>query len=208
MIMNQVTSNQRIIAALIDYIPILIISMIGGIISFFVMYPIFYDIFANSSNIRFMDDMMILMRYSISISVILMVLNYSYYLCKDLFGGQSMGKRMRKLQIVRKNGSGPVSNARLVLRNLFVFIYIVEFVMYFIDPSQRLGDKACDTMVVNADESNAQPYDKGKVVLTILIVFLCLCVFAAIYYFVMIIFFEQYFQMIDQMTMQNSYQNM
>ena len=80
--------------------------------------------------------------------------------------------------------------------------------MYFIDPSQRLGDKACDTMVVNADESNAQPYDKGKVVLTILIVFLCLCVFAAIYYFVMIIFFEQYFQMIDQMTMQNSYQNM
>jgi len=74
---------------------------------------------------------------------------------KDIVNGQSIGKRLMKIRVLKKDGSKP-SPRILVLRNLTLFIWFVDAYLYF-SKGERLGDILFKTTVcdVSADVSSA-----------------------------------------------------
>ena len=84
----------------------------------------------------------------------------SLFLCKDLINGKSIGKRIVNLRIVG-NLQSEVSPIRLILRNMFFFIWPVELIFCLINPEKKLGDIVFGTKVV-LDEGNIKPIDIKK----------------------------------------------
>ncbi len=199
---REVTGTKRFVSALIDYIVMMVISFIMStplMIFFFTSFSSFIPETSGSNPAAMFGVMQEMMSSMMKYQMVAMVVTYLYFLCKDLFGGRSPGKRSQNLQLVMKDGSGPVSNLRMVLRNITIIIWFVELVMYFANPKQRLGDMLCGTTVVNATEENKQETDNGKVAITIGIVFLVLCVVCFLYYKLMLLFFEFYFNMLSNL---------
>ena len=198
--MPEVSGSRRLMSAFIDYLPMFCLSLLTIPFIFLSMsnlYTIDHALGANVAAVSVFESMKNMFLYL----SIFMVISYEYFLCKDLFGGRSIGKRSQGLQLVRCKANGPVSNARMVVRNLFILIWIVEVIMYFANPRQRLGDIVCDTTVVPADESNRQPYDGKKVALTMLIVFVGVCLFALLYYKAMCLYFDFVIQTIENASL-------
>ena len=81
---------------------------------------------------------------------------FSIFLCKDLIGGGSIGNRIAKLKVVNSNESF-VTPLKLILRNIFVFIWPVEILMCFINPEKKFGDIVFGTKVVQYDNRNTNP---------------------------------------------------
>jgi uncharacterized RDD family membrane protein YckC len=81
---------------------------------------------------------------------------FSIFLCKDLIGGGSLGNRIAKLKVVSSNKSF-VTPLKLILRNIFVFIWPVEILMCFINPEKKFGDIVFGTKVVQYDNRNTNP---------------------------------------------------
>jgi len=83
------------------------------------------------------------------------VMYWAYYMVFEiLWGGQSPGKRILKLRVVRLDGT-PASAGQIVIRNvgrlvdIFPGFYAVGVVVMFLnDQSRRLGDLAAGTLVV------------------------------------------------------------
>jgi len=196
-ILEPVKSSKRVVSALIDYLPLVGLSFVGssiGMIIFFESFPAEYLQQSQMSDedafrmVTSMFDSLYVIFYPISIS---MALGYTYFLCKDLFGGRSLGKRSQKLQLVRLDGSS-VSYIRMIIRNLFIIIWPVELIMYLANSGQRLGDLACNTTVVAATEDNRQIVDKQKVTITIIIVAVLCSFIAVLYYWGMKAIFDWY----------------
>lgn len=84
-----------------------------------------------------------------------MSLLYSLFFCKDIFGSQSIGKRIFKLKVINtkidKNddmvNTLELSSIRLILRNLFIYIWPIEIIL-IISKTKRLGDLIVKTKVV------------------------------------------------------------
>lgn len=202
-----VSPSKRFVSALIDYIPMLMITTIANTIAmaaFFDSFPMIIEAGGYMSEEESMEmfstifssisDMLLPMSIGIAIS-------YVYFLCKDLIGGRSPGKRLQKLQLVRLDGS-PVSYTRMVLRNLFLVIWPIELIMYLANSGQRLGDLACKTTVVEAAEENKQPTDKQKVIISVIIVAIFCSLIAVLYTWGMRAFFDWYMRLIEAI-MQN-----
>jgi uncharacterized RDD family membrane protein YckC len=87
--------------------------------------------------------------------LILFVLNWGYFVIFEMiWNGQSPGKRIAKLRVVRMDGS-PIGFIESVIRNLIRFIdmipsgYAVGIITMFLNrQSRRLGDLAAGTIVV------------------------------------------------------------
>lgn len=199
------TLGTRVFSSLIDYIPMFIISIVITVSLFLMFITIFREI---ESQTVYSVETSDYQNYVIShilnvtnkimiITSIYMTLTYTYFFSKDLFGGRSWGKRNRGLQIVRKKTNEPVSTVRLVCRNLTIVLGWIEVIVMLVNPTQRLGDMICDTMVVKADDSNIQVYDKKKVYKSILIVFLCVAAISILYYLVFSLFIKGYFNILE-----------
>ncbi|WP_165021087.1 RDD family protein [Dysgonomonas sp. ZJ279] len=72
---------------------------------------------------------------------------YTCLLSKDLIGGQSIGKRICKLQIVNVDNSS-ASSLKLILRNVLFLIWPIEFIIILINPERRFGDLLFNTKVI------------------------------------------------------------
>lgn len=200
-----VPGSKRFISAFIDYVPVMMISVIangiGGIMffrSFQSIQPALYAHQGMSDEELFAAIMP--MFHAISDMLlplaIAMAIGNIYFLCKDLIGGRSPGKRLQKFQLVRLDGS-PVSYTRMVVRNLFIIIWPVEFIMYLANSGQRLGDLLCKTTVVPATEDNRQPVDTQKVIISVIVVIIISSLVAAFYYWGMMAMFDWYIRFLE-----------
>jgi uncharacterized RDD family membrane protein YckC len=90
--------------------------------------------------------------------VLAFVLDWFYHLAFEVFcHGQSPGKRIMGIRVVRGDGS-PVNPGASFLRNLlrfadsFLFLYLIAFICMLVSPGfRRFGDWAADTLVVYTD---------------------------------------------------------
>ena len=86
---------------------------------------------------------------------------FAAFLCRDyLLGGRSIGKRILGLSVVDKQTGEAVTGGRLVLRNLFLFLYPVDggFLLF---SGRSLGERTTDTRVIRARnrcEVRAKPF--------------------------------------------------
>ena len=72
------------------------------------------------------------------------------FICRDwLLGGRSIGKRILGLSVVDRQTGEPVTGGKLVLRNLFLFIYPVDggFLLF---SGRSIGERTTGTAVIRA----------------------------------------------------------
>ena len=75
---------------------------------------------------------------------------FGAFLCRDyLLGGRSIGKRILGLSVVDRQTGEAVTGGRLVLRNLFFFLYPVDggFLLF---SGRSLGERTTNTRVIRA----------------------------------------------------------
>jgi uncharacterized RDD family membrane protein YckC len=68
--------------------------------------------------------------------------------CKDCINGQSIGKRIMKIQVVDEISNKEVSNIRHIVRNIFVIFWMIDVFVLFISREKRLGDYVVKTRVI------------------------------------------------------------
>ena len=70
------------------------------------------------------------------------------YTFKDSINGRSLGKRITNMQVVDNKTGKSASPLQCLIRNLFILIAPVEFILSFVNPYLRIGDRAANTKVV------------------------------------------------------------
>ena len=76
--------------------------------------------------------------------------SFAGFLCRDwLLGGRSVGKRILGLTVMDRQTGAPLTGGKLVLRNLFLFIYPVDggFLLF---SGRSLGERTTNTRVIRA----------------------------------------------------------
>ena len=72
-----------------------------------------------------------------------------YTLIADgMFGGQSIGKKLMKLYVVRVGTNEPCSYGRSILRNVTYILGIIDLIPLVGKQKRRLGDYLADTKVI------------------------------------------------------------
>ncbi|MFV0539013.1 MAG: RDD family protein [Dysgonomonas sp.] len=165
--MTEITFDKRIISGLIDA------TIIMGVLIFLLLLLFIFGLANN-----------ILSR------ILLLSFIYSLLLCKDIFQGQSIGKRIVKLR-VKNTDNSRASLYKLVLRNLFFIIWPVEFIMCYINPQRRLGDIVVGTKLTH-DHSKENTTNTSGCFLTFLMVLGLWFIFM----YSMSIIFKPYFKLI------------
>ena len=87
--------------------------------------------------------------------ILIFLLNWFYHTAFEVFWrGQSPGKRLMGIRVVRGDGS-PVNPGASFLRNLlrfadtYMFLYLIAFICMLVSPAfRRIGDWVADTLVV------------------------------------------------------------
>ncbi|MDR0865022.1 MAG: RDD family protein [Candidatus Symbiothrix sp.] len=75
-------------------------------------------------------------------------IGYSLFFCKDIINGQSIGKRILKLQVVDEKGF-PVSLLNIILRNIIALLQPIDALYIINNNGKRLGDIICKTKVIS-----------------------------------------------------------
>ena len=96
------------------------------------------------------------------ILILIFALDWFYHTAFEvLCRGQSPGKRLMGIRVVRRDGS-PVNPGASFLRNLlrfadsFMFLYLIAFICILVSPGfRRLGDWIADTLVVYNDNTRS-----------------------------------------------------
>jgi uncharacterized RDD family membrane protein YckC len=142
----------------------------------FVLYPAGPLIRSCAYGIDLLVQTLIMVTITISLSLLSDILGIWLYLiliflidwfyhvvCELAFRGQSLGKRIMGIRVVRADGS-PVDPPSSFLRNLlrfadtFFFLYHIAFICMVTSPAfRRLGDWAGNTLVVYTPKSLAPP---------------------------------------------------
>lgn len=108
---------------------------------------------------------------------------WAVLICKDYFGGVSVGKRLVGIQVVTSNNMQIASPVKCVIRNLFYFLtYIDILVMFFNSKNMRLGDRVAHTEVTLRDKT-LQKVKFSKAVVAIGYVLVGLIIVEIILYF-------------------------
>lgn len=113
-------------------------------------------------------------------------------LCKDCINGQSVGKRIMKIQVVDETTNKNISVVGCIVRNFFVFFWIVEFFVLLISKNKRIGDYVTKTKIVKNDNTENIRIDKS----TVIIVLICFCVIFLLLFFVFNLFHSSTFQLL------------
>lgn len=130
--------GRRIGALIIDHFLITIISMISFMIDF--------------------KRLSVDSNYFSKLLPIAMLIGFVGYLFKDSFKGRSLGKLIFGIYVKEYgNADNPPKYYKLILRNLFVIIWFVEFIIMLTNKEgRRLGDKIAKTQVIGY-KSNIVP---------------------------------------------------
>lgn len=79
--------------------------------------------------------------------IIVFALVFSLILNKDILDGQSLGKRILKLKVVKKQGQSTPSKLICCIRNIFLFLWPIDlFLILFTD--RKFGDYIAQTEAV------------------------------------------------------------
>ena len=116
-------------------------------------------------------------------SIVIILL--SLFLIKDIVNGQSLGKRLLKLQIVNYSTRNVACPIECVLRNLTLLLWPLEALFILISPSRRLGDKLVGTQVVFEPIKTSTPFNWIKSLVAIALGLLITAMFAVIYLFLL-----------------------
>ena len=85
---------------------------------------------------------------SIPFLVFCLILLFYTLFADGMFVGQSFGKKLMKLYVVRSDTEEPCTYGRSVLRNITYFLGIFDFIFIFGPTKRRLGDRLAKTKVV------------------------------------------------------------
>ena len=98
------------------------------------------------------------------------------WVCKDLIGGRSLGKRIKGHTLCGINNSNSVW--KFILRNVFTCVWMIEIVFCLINPSRRLGDLLLGTQIIyaNKDKSNLISFNKQDIFFGFIITFFILLI--------------------------------
>lgn len=157
---NKINFTQRLKAMMVDFSSMIVVGFVLMIISI-----IFENTIAIPSNY---------------LNTFLVGTIYGIFFCKDICQGRSIGKRIFHLQVVSQDDTS-CSVLKLVLRNLFVFIWPIEIIVCMINPEKRLADFLLRTKVI-AYEENKQVY-KTRLVNVIITPFIVLLLMYILLYF-------------------------
>ena len=78
--------------------------------------------------------------------LVMLLIILSLYYTKDIIGGQSIGKRIMRIKIIAKDGGKP-SIFRLILRNITISIWPIEFIILSLG-KEKLGDRIAKTKII------------------------------------------------------------
>jgi uncharacterized RDD family membrane protein YckC len=136
-------TSTRLISGLIDF---LIMSTVVAVFSAPEMvYKFFHALKDNNTTIG-------LNAYSF-----VTIFGYSLLIGKDIINGQSIGKRIMKMQVVDKKDHNITNPIKSVLRNITLGFWPVEFIFILINPARRIGDYIASTTVVKSQISHSKP---------------------------------------------------
>jgi uncharacterized RDD family membrane protein YckC len=133
----------------------------------FILYPAGFLIRACSYSIDLLIQFAFIITIALAFNFIIAVVGtwlwmlilfgvswFYHVVCEIFFKGQSIGKKILGLRVVRSDGS-PVNPGASFLRNLlrfadtFLFLYIIALICMCASPGfRRLGDWTADTLVV------------------------------------------------------------
>jgi hypothetical protein len=74
---------------------------------------------------------------------------FSLYFNKDIYLGQSIGKRILRFRVINKRTGEPAGPLRCLVRNLTLIVWPVEVIMAMVNVNERLGDYIAGTQLVN-----------------------------------------------------------
>ena len=90
---------------------------------------------------------------------------FLYFLLRDTPNGQSIGKRVFSLQ-VRDNKGSPSNIYQRILRNVFLWIWPVELIVFLSTRNKkRLGDIVAHTMIYEITEPKEIPTSKSMTII-------------------------------------------
>ncbi len=84
------------------------------------------------------------------IFLLIFFLSWLYMTIRDVFYGRSIGKRFMHLVIQKQNGESPCY-LQLLLRNITMFIWPIEAVLFLLG-KERWGDRLAGTVVVEGTQ--------------------------------------------------------
>lgn len=113
---------------------------------------------------------------------ILFLLSSITFLNKDIFKGRGIGKRVLKLQIIDKKTKKMASPLKCFLRNMFVLIYPLDFIVLAITKKRFLSDLILNTEFTNYSKDNYQIHSLMNYVLTIILSTICSITIISIFY--------------------------
>ena len=111
-----------------------------------------------------------------TIMLSVMIPGFLLYFAKDSLGGVSVGKWIMGIMVRDENNPNEIpSFGRLFLRNLFIIIWPVEFIVLATnDQKKRLGDRIAKTIVVkNPNKPTKLPRILTLIGVGIVLLYLC-----------------------------------
>jgi uncharacterized RDD family membrane protein YckC len=102
----------------------------------------------------------------------ILIIGIAIYFCKDCINGQSIAKRILKLQLIDNSTGGVASPLKCLLRNLFIVLWPFEVIAALINPNRRIGDWVAGTKLVYYDSTLEKPkVNFGKVAIALLLAY-------------------------------------
>ena len=145
--------KKRLLAITIDFAAIIVISQILVLMSVF--------------------EQNYLMKISFSFM-------FSLLLCKDNLNGQSLGKRLLKIQVVDNDSLQKTTSFKYILRNLFLCVWPIELLIVLINGEKRLGDYIANTKIIITTETEPLKF-KMKDLIIFLICFVVVFAFTLLF---------------------------
>lgn len=142
------TDGSRIVAIIVDLIILSVVSFIialpFGTLTLTFPFMFSYTRSLASSNAIFVPSEVLY--------ILLMLLYFTYF---EGTSGQTLGKKIKGIKVVKENGDPPSFGDALIRTILRIIdgiaFYLVGFIVIQVsEKKQRLGDKAAGTIVVNA----------------------------------------------------------
>lgn len=144
---DQITTGTRLGSMLMDHFFMTMIAMVFSI-------PGMISIFANAFKVTHEQESVNFMGGPF---LYLNMFGIALYLCKDCVNGQSIAKRILKLQVTDNVTGQPASSIKCLVRNLSLILWPIEAVISLGNTSRRLGDRIAGTKLVVFKKTSEQP---------------------------------------------------
>lgn len=123
--------RKRLLAVGIDIAILVLVFMIANII------PIYDDYIMTARDFG--------RSYYIVYGIILLIIEIGF-LCKDVIGGQSIGKKIVHIKVVNADES-KANLLQLIIRNITILIWPIEMIILLLG-KRKIGDVISKTMIV------------------------------------------------------------